>query len=102
VGSNSLTCGTSISGIMRYSAVSSTIEYCNGSAWTSMGPSAAQPVAFSVNKGGSNQTVATSSEVLPTWPSKDFDTIKKFASNRYAPTVPGKYLSYSRSTARTR
>jgi hypothetical protein len=92
VGSNSLTCDTGISGTMRYSAVSSTMEYCNGSAWTSMGPSATSPVSFQVNKGGLAQNATSGVGAIVTWGTEVFDTNNNFASNRFTPTVPGKYL----------
>lgn len=53
-----------------------------GSAWPS----------FSVNKGGSDQTnVGTALEII-TWSTELFDTNSDFASNRFTPTVAGKYL----------
>ncbi|ABE64553.1 Complement C1q protein [Nitrobacter hamburgensis X14] len=93
VGSNSLTCGTTISGTMRYSAISSTMEYCNGSAWTSMGPSATSPVSFMVKR-SANQTVASYVETKIQFDQEVFDTNNNFntSTNRFTPTVPGKYL----------
>jgi hypothetical protein len=89
VGSNALTCGTGISGTMRYSAISSTMEYCNGSVWTSMGPSDTTPVSFSVNKNGTAQTVTGSTETKLTWSTEVFDTNNNFAGDKFTPTVPG-------------
>jgi hypothetical protein len=91
IGSNNLTCASGISGTMRYSQISSTMEYCNGSAWTSMGPSATVVPAFSYNKGGTAQTFAIGG-VQVTWPNKVFDTNNNFASNKFTPTVPGIYI----------
>lgn len=56
-----------------------------------MGPSATSVPAFSVNK-TSNQTVTADTWTLVTWNSENFDTNNNFASNRFTPTVPGKYL----------
>lgn len=39
-------CAGGTAGAMRYSTVSNTIEYCNSSAWTSLGPSDTTPIAF--------------------------------------------------------
>lgn len=53
------------------------------------GGSGAGP-AFHVTKGGTNQTAGTESVI--TWSTEDFDTNNNFASNRFTPTVAGKYL----------
>ena len=45
-GASSLTCSSAVSGSMRYSTTSSTMEYCNRSAWPSMGPSSTQSSPF--------------------------------------------------------
>jgi len=53
-----------------------------------------QPVkpAFSVHKNGTNQTLsAVGSDVLVTFSTEEFDTNNAFASNRFTPTVAGKY-----------
>jgi hypothetical protein len=95
VGSNALTCGTGISGTMRYSAISSTMGYCNGSAWTSMGPSSTAPVAFSVNRSGTGQTVVASTWTKIQFTNKAFDTNSNFDNStnyRFTPSVPGYYL----------
>lgn len=92
VGSNALTCTTGISGTMRYSATSSTLEYCNGSAWTSMGPSATSVPAFLVNKNGTNQTVSTNTTTKLTWSNEVYDTNNNFASDKFTPAIAGKYL----------
>lgn len=91
VGTSSLTCSSAVKGAMRYSTTSSTLEYCNSTTWLSMGPSATSVPAFSVNK-TSNQTVTADTWTLVTWNSENFDTNNNFASNRFTPTVPGKYL----------
>jgi hypothetical protein len=51
--------------------------------------------SFSVNKNGTNQTVATNTAVKLTWPSEAFDTNNNFASDRFTPTVMPRKL-YSR------
>ena len=92
VGTTAATCASSISGTMRYNTASNTMEYCNGSAWANMGPSATTPVAFSVNKGGSDQSISNATSTKLTWSTKRFDTNNNFAGDRFSPTVPGKYL----------
>jgi hypothetical protein len=47
---------------------------------------------FSVDKNGTDQTVTASTFVKLTWPHTLFDTTGDFASDRYTPTIPGKYL----------
>lgn len=56
------------------------------------GGGAGSDVAFSVHKDGTNQTVAAGTPVLLTWPVEKFDTNDDFASNRFTPTVAGKYI----------
>jgi hypothetical protein len=92
VGGNSLTCASGISGTMRYSTTSSTMEYCNGTAWTSMGPSSTAPISFHVNKGGTDQTVVNGATTLTTWSTEVFDSNNNFTSNRFTATVAGTYL----------
>ena len=106
VGSNALTCATGISGTMRYSSVSSTMEYCNGSAWTSMGPSSTNVPAFMVTKGGTDQTVAASTFTKVAFSTKVLDTNNNFSActtncgsgaqtvgeSRFTPTIAGIYL----------
>ena len=48
--------------------------------------------SFSVHKNGANQAgVGTALEII-TWATEEFDTNSDFASNRFTPTVAGKYL----------
>jgi hypothetical protein len=47
-----------------------------------------------VHKNGTNQTVTASTQTLLTWTTEVFDTNNNFASNRFTPTVSGKYLFY--------
>jgi len=89
---NGASCDTARRGALRYSTTSSTVEYCQGTAWVSMGPSATDVPAFYVHKNGTNQTVATSTDVKLTWNTEVFDTNNNFASDRFTPTVAGKYL----------
>lgn len=94
VSGSTLTCSSAIKGAMRYSNTSSTLEYCNSTAWTSLGPSDTAPVSFSVNKNGTNQTFAATTWTKLTWSTEEFDTNNNFdtATNRFTPTVKGKYL----------
>ncbi|HEX2842103.1 tail fiber domain-containing protein [Hyphomicrobium sp.] len=96
VGTSELVCSSAISGSIRYSTTSSTLEYCNSTAWTSLGPSDTQVVSFKVNKNGTNQTVTASTWTKLTWSSEVFDTNNNFdtGTSRFTPTVPGKYLVY--------
>lgn len=48
--------------------------------------------AFSVHKNGTNQTVAQNTDVKLTWSAEGFDTNTNFVSDRFTPTVAGKYL----------
>jgi hypothetical protein len=92
VSGSSLTCSSAIKGAIRYSNTSSTLEYCNSTAWTSLGPSATSVPSFSVHKNGTNQTVSSGAATLITWSTELIDTNNNFASNRFTPTIAGKYL----------
>ena len=49
--------------------------------------------AFSVHKGGTNQTgLPSGSSTKITWPTEEFDTNDNFASDKFTPTQSGKYL----------
>lgn len=86
-------CTTGLAGGVRYNSTSNTIDYCSGSAWLSLGPSATVVPAFSVHKNGTNQTgLAAATYTKLTWSAKRFDTNNNFASDRFTPTIPGKYL----------
>jgi len=89
---NGAVCDAGRKGAIRYSDTSSTVEYCNSTAWVSMGPSDTAPVSFRARKSGADQTVASSTFTKITWESEQFDTNNNFASDRFTPTVPGKYL----------
>ncbi|WP_162826965.1 tail fiber domain-containing protein [Pseudolabrys taiwanensis] len=58
-------------------------------AQTISGSGSAQ-VAFHVDKNGATQP--TSGQTVVTWPNEVYDTNNNFASNRFTPTVAGKYL----------
>lgn len=50
-------------------------------------------VAFSVGKGGTNQTgIASATYTKVTWPTEIFDTNNNFATDKFTPTVAGKYI----------
>lgn len=48
--------------------------------------------AFTAHKNGTNQTVANDTDTLLSWSTEGFDTNNNFATNRFTPTVAGKYL----------
>ncbi|WP_448044405.1 C1q-like domain-containing protein [Bradyrhizobium liaoningense] len=66
----------------------------NGTAWACAadGGGASNPVAFSVQKNGTGQTVTSGSWTKLTWSTEDYDTNSNFASDRFTATVAGKYL----------
>ena len=53
------------------------------------------PVVFSVNKGGTPQSVSAGVDTKLTWSTETFDTNNNFANNRFTPTVPGKYFVHA-------
>jgi len=48
--------------------------------------------AFSAHKNGSNQSIATATWTLVTFGTEEFDVNSNFASNRFTPTISGKYI----------
>lgn len=48
--------------------------------------------AFSVHKNGTSQTVTAETSTKLTWSTEAFDTNTNFASDRFTPTIAGKYL----------
>jgi len=50
--------------------------------------------AFSVNKGGTNQTIGTGSPTKVTWSTEEFDVGGVFASDKFTCDVAGKYHFY--------
>ena len=65
-------------------------DLCGGDC--SGGGGGGMPVAFLVNKGGTNQSVSAGAWTKLTWSTEAFDTNDNFANNRFTPTVAGKYL----------
>src|ERR1700687_595838 len=49
-------------------------------------------MAFSVNKGGTDQAGDSNTWTRLGWSIKDFDTNNSFAADRFTPTTAGKYL----------
>ena len=77
------------------SCATNEIPKWDGSDWACAadgGGGSGNGVAFSVNKNGVNQTVTSGAEAVITWSTEDFDTNNNFASNRFTPTIAGKYL----------
>ena len=90
VGTDAATCNATKAGTVRYNA--GNMEYCNGSLWTIMGaPNSASP-SFFVHKNGVDQTVTSTAYSKLTWSTKLFDTNNNFASDRFTPTVAGRYV----------
>ena len=50
--------------------------------------------AFSVTKGGTNQTIGTGSATQVTWPTEEYDVGGVFASDKFTCDVAGKYHFY--------
>ncbi len=48
--------------------------------------------SFSVHRNGSAQVITTGTSTKVQWTTEEFDTNSDFASNRFTPTVAGKYL----------
>jgi hypothetical protein len=55
-------------------------------------PTTGEPVAFSVHKNGTNQTITTATLTKVTWSTEDFDTHSDFASGTFTPQFAGKYM----------
>jgi hypothetical protein len=67
--------------------VSGTLPVANGGTAVTAIPK------FSVNKGGTNQTgVVTATYTKLTWSTEVFDTNANFASDKFTPTIAGKYI----------
>lgn len=88
VSGSSLTCSSAVKGAMRYSNTSSTLEYCNSTAWTSLGPSDTTPVSFRAIK--ASQTGSANVATKLTW-SESFDSNNNFAADRFTASVKGTY-----------
>jgi hypothetical protein len=50
---------------------------------------------FRVNKAGTTQSIADNTDTLVSWSAEEFDTNANFASNKFTPTVAGKYLLHA-------
>lgn len=69
-----------------------TLEFKNtGGTWQGVSTATSGP-SFSVHKNGTNQTVTSNTPTLITFSTETFDTNNNFSSNRFTPTVPGKYM----------
>lgn len=87
--------GSGTDTLASLSCTSGQIAKYNGTAWACAadgGGASSNPVAFNVNKGGTNQTVSANTDTLLTWSTEVFDTNNNFSGNRFTPTVPGKYI----------
>jgi hypothetical protein len=93
IGQSSLTCSTAISGSIRYSTTSSTMEYCNSTAWVSMGPSDIQVPAFKAYR-SSTQSVADNTTTQVVFNAETFDTNSNFntSDGTFTPTIAGTYI----------
>lgn len=58
----------------------------------SLNPDRLVKPSFSVHKEGTNQTSVGTALELITWPTEEFDANNNFASNRFTPSIQGKYL----------
>ncbi len=68
------------------------LEFKNsGGTWQGVTTATSGP-SFSVNKNGTDQTVSANVDTALTWSTETFDTNNNFASNKFTPTVPGKYI----------
>jgi len=94
LGNSGASCTAGLAGAQRYNSVSNTIDYCTGSAWMSLGPSATVPVAFLVTRNGVDQSITTSVDTKVDWTTKAFDTNSNFdlSTDRFTPTIPGYYV----------
>ena len=91
VGTSSATCEGATKGALRYSTVSGTVEYCNSTAWNSLGISASEAVpAFTVTK-DSTQALAASDVV--TWETAITNNQNGFdlSTERFTAPVSGYY-----------
>jgi len=75
------------------------LEFKNsGGSWASLQSiicsliSCTTSVSFSVNKGGANQAVPPGTWTKLTWSNEVFDTGDRFTSDKFTPSVAGKYL----------
>lgn len=93
--------GSGTDTLASLSCTAGQIAKFNGSVWAcatdggGSGGAPGNPVAFSVNKNGTNQTVTANTSQALTWSTEAFDTNDNFdtSTGRFTPTVPGKYLA---------
>ena len=87
-------------GNLIYNATIKMLQFCDGTNWINTagvgggGGGGGTEVAFSVHKNGSSQTVSASTNTKVTWSTEVFDTNNNFdlATERFTPTVAGKYI----------
>ena len=82
-------------GTLRYNT--GTLQICGTGGWASVGSGGSTGPSFAVSK-SANQTVSSSQWVKITWNTEIFDTNNNFASDRFTPTVAGKYIFVLNST----
>lgn len=87
---NGAACDASRRGAMRYSAVSSTMEYCNSTAWVSMGPSETIPISFRAHK-SAGQTVTAGVETKVTYDQTIHNHGGGFSNSTFTAPVAGVY-----------
>jgi hypothetical protein len=80
-------------GLIAFNTTDNQYNYYNGSSWSELGSgTSGTEVVFSVHKNGANQTVTTNVHEKLTWSTEVLDTNNNFASDRFTPTVAGKYF----------
>lgn len=87
----------SLTDVSATSPIYGAVLQYDGTKWNAVSTSAlisGSQVAFSVTKGGTDQTVTAHTLTKLTWSTKDFDTSNAFstASGRFTPNIAGKYL----------
>ncbi|WP_414462398.1 tail fiber domain-containing protein [Hyphomicrobium sp. DY-1] len=85
-------CTGSLAGAQRYNSVSNTIDYCSGTAWLSLGPSATVVPSFAAYKAAATQSIAYNTITKVTFDAETFDTNNNFSGSRFTVTIPGTYL----------
>ncbi|MBX2996596.1 MAG: hypothetical protein KF681_17390, partial [Bdellovibrionaceae bacterium] len=90
-GTNAQQPGSPAAGWMRYNTDKSSMEVYDGAGWKSISMSTASSPAFYVHKNGVDQTVASSTYVKLTFGTKLFDQTNAWSSDRFTPTVAGRY-----------
>jgi hypothetical protein len=92
VGNNGASCTSGLAGAIRYSSISSTIEYCQGTGWTSLGPSDTTPIAFSAYMTTGLTTISGSTVKMP-FNAEAFSSGGAFSTsnNRFIAPIAGRY-----------